>query len=150
MAKGSAVGPRQVLATLLTGALLCTTVSLRGAERAVMLGDVSAPGEHAKLEQPFRKIVASELGRLRLPSNGKRAYVLSASLVQMKTRRGAEVTCAVSATIREESGGSLKAVLRGRASVSQEGSVRQLQTEAMQAAVRSTLSGLGNVLSKVE
>jgi hypothetical protein len=100
----------------------------------------------------LRTMVSQAVGTLdgsQLP-RGARA-VLSVSLVRMNTHVGqsAAVTCAVSATLRDRSGGSLFAVLEGTASGEDEpGRLRALERATARAAVGSAIARVPEAMRK--
>lgn len=89
-----------------------------GAEtKKVDLGEVSAaPKADATAVPLLRQATEQELSALDLRS-AKKDAVLSISLVRLETE-GQRVTCVVSATLRTKSGGTIFAILEGRALVS--------------------------------
>jgi hypothetical protein len=77
--------------------------------------------------------------------------VLSVSLVRMNKRvdRSAAVTCAVSATLRDRSGGTLFAILEGTASGEDEpGRLRALERTTARAAVGSAIARVPEAMRK--
>lgn len=103
---------------VLSGLLLAGVASAE--TKKVSLGEVSvvsrADGPVAPL---LRTTAESELGALDL-THVKRDAVLSVSLVRLDTeQRGnaTSVTCVVSATLRTKTGGTIFAILEGRARV---------------------------------
>jgi hypothetical protein len=102
-----------VLGLLLAGSASAET-------KKVSLGEVSVvPHNDGTVAPLLRTTAESELGALDL-SHVKRDAVLSLSLVRLDTAQdgnGTSVTCVVSATLRTKSGGTIFAVLEGRARV---------------------------------
>lgn len=102
------------------GLLLASSASAE--TKRVSLGEVSvlprADGAAAPLLL-LRATAETELGALDL-THVKRDAVLSVSLVRLDTEQqagGTSVTCVVSATLRTRAGGTIFAVLEGRARV---------------------------------
>jgi hypothetical protein len=98
--------------------------------------DIDPASLRTMVSQAVRALDGSQLPR------GARA-VLSVSLVRMNTHVGqaAAVTCSVSATLRDRSGGSLFAVLEGTASGEDDPRrVRALERATARAAVGSAVA----------
>lgn len=117
----------------------------------VALGEVKVTRSDPSLERTFRGLVERELGEVDLSKvKGQDRFVLSASLVQMATRESsgqAETIAVVSATLRRARGGSIHAVIQGRAQATDRPSqVRSVERSAMRAAVRSALARLPEAL----
>ncbi len=117
----------------------------------VALGEVKVVRADPKLEQAFRGLVERELGEVDLSNvKAQDRFVLSASLTQMATRESsgqAETVAVVSATLRRARGGSIHAVINGRAQATDRPSkVRSVELSAMRAAVRSALGRLPEAL----
>jgi hypothetical protein len=117
----------------------------------VALGEVKVRKNDAQLERRFREVVASELAVLDLSSvKARDRYVLSAALVQMTSRAktdSAESVAVVSATLRRERGGTLTAIIAGRAqAVEGPSRLEAAEQSAMRAAVRSALTRLPEAL----
>lgn len=117
----------------------------------VALGEVKVVRSDPTLERAFRGLVEHELGEIDLSGvKAQDRYVLSAALVKMATResdRQAETVAVVSATLRRARGGSIHAVIQGRAQASdRSGKVRAVELSAMRAAVRSALGRLPEAL----
>ena len=137
-----------VLAALLSGG------SAQAASSKVVRVEVSASQAHQEpaLAHEFERVVRREVSRLSLaPGRKGRRYVLAATLVELKTQSRqdlATATCRVSFTVRDQRGGRMRAILRGRARASNAKSrAFRLRSEAMQAAVHSALSRLPSVLN---
>jgi hypothetical protein len=126
-------------------------VPAAAAERAVSLGEVSSRVVRADvdLESVLRSSIDAQLRDLdvrRIP--GGKHVVLSAALVRMETDLVTRsVTATVSVAMRTARGGSVFALLEGRARVGLE-SARSLATErrAIDAAVRAALERMPEAL----
>jgi hypothetical protein len=139
---------RRVFA-LLFGLTLGAGLSARAdaAASPVALGEVKVARSDPSLERTFRGMVERELGEVDLSQvKAPGRFVLSASLVQIATRESsgqAETLAVVSATLRRARGGSIHAVIQGRAQASDgRGKARSVELSAMRAAVRSALGRL--------
>lgn len=136
---------------LFVSALVLTSVPANAVAPTVQLGEVTTQVPRKDLPKAFLETVKSELGRLDLTNvETKEHYVLSASLVQMSTRSSegqAESTAVVSATLRRERGGDLRAMIRGRAQATDDSAKSSAaERSAMRAAVRSALRRLPEAL----
>jgi hypothetical protein len=110
--------------------------ALAGPAQAADVADIDAASLRAMVSQAVRTLDGSKLPR------GPRA-VLSVSLVRMNARvdHSAAVTCAVSATLRERTGGTVFAVLEGSASGEDEPRrLRVLERATVRAAVGSAVA----------
>jgi len=142
-------GRRLRLPSAAISAALCMLVSSTAAAPDTWRVEVSViPGQSGDTdESTFEQIVLREVSRLDIHrAHCPSSCVLSATLVKLRTRsRGSLVTasCSVSATVRERSSGSIRAVLRGRARAS-DGKVHAEQTRrvVMEAAVHGALTRL--------
>ncbi len=106
--------------------------------------DIDPAALRTMVSQAVRTLDGSKLPR------GAHA-VLSVSLVRMNTRidRSAAVTCAVSATLRDRSGGTLFAVLEGTASGEDEPHrLRALERATARAAVGSAVARVPEAMQK--
>jgi len=117
----------------------------------VALGEVKVVRSDPGLARKFRGLVEHELGEVDLSSvKAQDRFVLSASLVQMATRESsgqAETVAVVNATLRRARGGTIHAVIQGRAQASDRPSkVKSVELNAMRAAVRSALGRLPEAL----
>ncbi len=107
------------LASILSSAVMVSALLFApavGAETksAVRLGEVTAaPRADASAVPLLRQTTEAELGALDL-RGAKKDAVLSISLVRLETE-GQRVTCVVSATLRTKDGGTIFAILEGRA-----------------------------------
>ena len=116
-----------------------------GAQRPrIELGEVNVRvrRRERELSETLRTTLQQRLRDLELPpSRQPKHYILHASLVRLRTEKsGGEMstTCVVSATLRQAEGGTLHAILRGRATSA--GSRRDHNERiALKAAVRSVL-----------
>jgi hypothetical protein len=139
-----------VKSILFVSALVLTSLPANAVAPTVQLGEVTMQVPRKDLKA-FRETVKSELGRLDFSAVGnKEHYVLSAALVQMSTRSTdgqSESTAVVSATLRREKGGDLRAMIRGRAQATDDSAKSSAaERSAMQAAVRSALRRLPEAL----
>jgi hypothetical protein len=112
----------------------------------VTLGEISATDARPGLGERFRSIVKSEFSRLTLSRPATKPTIMSVALLKVEAGDGERVRCVVSATLRGERAGDLHAILRGEASVLG-GTVSTREQDAMRAAVRSTLSRLGEAVA---
>jgi hypothetical protein len=142
---------RSFLSLLALGAVGALGSHAKAGTSPVALGEVRVPKPDAVLKREFRRLVVRELGRLDL--EGVRSddrYVLSAALVQMTTEEDdgqAESTAVVSATLRRERGGTLHAMLEGRArAVDGPHRAKSAEHNAMRAAVRVALTRVPEAL----
>ena len=117
----------------------------------VARGEVKVARSDPTLERAFRGLVEHELGEVDLSKvKAQDRFVLSAALVQMATRESsgqAETVAVVSATLRRARGGSIHAIIQGRAQATDRPSqVKSVERSAMRAAVRSALARLPEAL----
>lgn len=127
--------------------LVLSSMPVSASTPTVALGEVTTQVPRNDLPRTFRETVKRELDRLDLSEISTRDhFVLSAALVQMSTRSTdgqSESTAVVSATLRRQRGGDLRAMIRGRAQATDEqGKPRVAERAAMRAAVRSALGRL--------
>jgi hypothetical protein len=142
-------GHRLRLLSAATSAALLMLVSSGAATPDTWRVEVSVtPGQSGETDaSTFEQIVLSEVSRLDIDeAHCPSSCVLSATLVKLKTQSSGNLvtaSCSVSATVRERSSGSIRAVLRGRARA-KDGKVRAKRTRevVMEAAVHSALSRL--------
>ncbi|MBK7581468.1 MAG: hypothetical protein IPI67_14820 [Myxococcales bacterium] len=137
--------------TLLFTALIAWGARADAGTSPVSLGEVKVVRSDPKLERAFRGLVERELGEVDLSNvRPSERFVLSAALVQMATRESSgqtETQVVVSATLRQARGGSIRAVIQGRAQATdQPNKVRAVELSAMRAAVRSALGRLPEAL----
>ena len=142
---------RSLLRASLVSALVCAGALAQASASPVALGEVKVKKNDAALARTFREVVTSELADLDLSSvKAHDRYVLSAALVQMTSREksdSAESYAVVSATLRRERGGTLTAVIGGRAqAVDRPSQVKAAERSAMRAAVRSALTRVPEAL----
>jgi hypothetical protein len=116
------------------------------ASAKVTLGEISATDARPGIGERFRSIVKSEFSRLTLTKPATKPTIMSVALLKVEAGEGERVRCVVSATLRGERAGDLHAILRGEASVLG-GTVSTREQDAMRAAVRSTLSRLGEAVA---
>jgi hypothetical protein len=117
----------------------------------VALGEVRVVRSDPTLERAFRGLVERELGQVDLSNvKAEDRFVLSANLVQMATRESsgqAETVAVVNATLRKARGGTIHAVIQGRAQATDRpNKVKAVELSAMRAAVRSALGRLPEAL----
>jgi hypothetical protein len=109
--------------------------------------EVSTPAapDEPNVAREFSQVVHRELGQMKLPGDA-RGYILSAALTQFETRseqRTVEAQAAVSLTLRDKQGGTIRAILSGRAkTIDSREERRRAQQVAMGAALRSALKRL--------
>ncbi len=138
---------------LCVGAALFAPPALakRRRPRAVKVAEVRSrvKRRNRDVKRTLRQLLERELSKLDIAPSER--YLLSARLVTLRTRRKtkySETRCVVRATLRRERGGVLLAAISGRASARERApQVAELETSAMQAAVRSALSGLDKALT---
>ncbi|MFO0570502.1 MAG: hypothetical protein U0263_32975 [Polyangiaceae bacterium] len=149
------IGPwrsRSSLAVWLSSvAIVAFAASADAAASPVALGEVKVVRSDPGLERQFRGLVVHELDEVDLSKvKASDRFVLSASLVQMNTRENAgqaESLAVVSATLRRARGGSIHAIIQGRAQASDRPTnVKAVELNAMRAAVRSALGRLPEAL----
>ncbi len=109
---------------IITAAAVWTGPHVAAAATArVSLGEVSTRvvRPDVDLGAVLRAAIQSELNDLSPATSGEKGpYVLSAALVRMETDAG-RVSCVVSATIRTARGGTMLAIVEGRARVESQG-----------------------------
>lgn len=143
---------RRLFAALFGMAVLCGFGAQADAGSSpVALGEVRVTRSDPNLERAFRGLVEHELGEVDLSKvKAQDRFVLSAALVKMATRESSNQTesvAVVSATLRRARGGSIHAVIQGRAQASDRPSqVKSVELNAMRAAVRSALARLPEAL----
>jgi hypothetical protein len=137
---------RKKLAKGLLGAgvlvALTATTPLYAVAPSVALGEVSTRVVRADVDlgAVLRAAVLEQLETLDAPrGGGKGPVILSAALVRMETD-GGRVTCVVSATLRTARGGTMIAIVEGRAGVETEAPITlPLVRQAVQAAVHAAI-----------
>jgi hypothetical protein len=99
-------------------AALTASAPLWGAVPRVALGEVSTRivRSDVDLSEVLRRAVEEQLATLETPHAERGPLIMSAALVRMESD-GAKVTCVVSATLRTARGGTMLAVVEGRAGV---------------------------------
>lgn len=144
---------RRWLACSLAGVVLVLAGTASAAERKVALGEVSAgvaPGALA-LRAMVRGAAEAELDRLD-PSLAakKEGAILSLSVVRMDSHadaKSAAATCIVSATLRTRRGGTVFAILEGRASAENDASKKSsVEASAVRAAVHGAMLHIPDAL----
>ncbi|MEZ4375710.1 MAG: hypothetical protein R3B07_33175 [Polyangiaceae bacterium] len=127
------------------------TSSASAATRVVALGEVESKVRRDErwLQRELKKALKAELGRMEVPKGAREQYVLSVNLTQLftKQREGrdpkhgeAESTAVISAVLRKRKGGTLHAILRGKATaVDSHVDAREIELSALQGAVHSAL-----------
>jgi len=107
-----------------------------------------AGGQSEATSRPeFERVVKSQIAELKPKALRCRSTcVISATLVSLELQRRDEqvvAACSVSAAVRDQRSGSIRAVMRGRARASdQQTRAERTRVAAMEAAVHSALSGL--------
>ena len=147
---------RRLLSVLgCSAALVALPAASYAARQRVRLGRTRVRAVRRKpgLSELFRRTVRKELARIRLsPDQLGENHVLSATLVELKVRtRGgrSESVAQVSATLRGERSGDLKAVLRGNARVADSrAATLRGGRPLLRAAVRGALKNLPQALRR--
>jgi hypothetical protein len=122
------------------------------AEKKVAIGEVSTNvvRSDVDLSALLRSTIELELAGLDLSGvDRKDATILSVSLVRMDTvpsAHGPSTTCVVSATLRTKKGGTVFAILEGRAHAENGASQQNAEANAMQGAVRGAIVRLPEAL----
>jgi hypothetical protein len=123
-------------------ALTATTGPLLAAAPRVSLGEVSTRVVRADVDlgEVLRAAVLEQLETLVAPrGEGRGPVVLSAALVRMEVD-GGRVTCVVSATLRTARGGTMIAIVEGRAGLETEAPLTlPLVRQAVEAATRAAI-----------
>jgi hypothetical protein len=123
---------------------IATAASWARAEerRPVVIGEVATRVTRPRLDLrgALRRALDRELATLDAGEiRASKRFVLSASLVKLEARRSPSgVECAVSAVLREERSGAIRAVITGRAEA--EGDAAEL--DAIEAAVRAAVASV--------
>jgi hypothetical protein len=125
------------------------TSSVRAEDRRpVVIGEVGTQVTRPRLDLPkaLRRALERELAVLDAGMKGSpKRFVLSASLVKLEPRKSAPgVGCTVSAVLREQRSGAIRAIITGRAEAEFEGDEAELG--ALDAAVRSAVSSVSAAL----
>ena len=132
---------------VLLGLLVSGTASAE--TKKVSLGEVSVVPRADGTVAPFLRTTAeSELGALDL-THVRRDAVLSVSLVRLDTEQqanGTSVTCVVSATLRTKTGGTIFAILEGRARV--DSSSDAAKRQSLQSAVHGAMTRIPEALKR--
>jgi hypothetical protein len=126
-------------------ALLAVTSSARSDDaKRVVIGEVATRVPRAKIVWPkaLRRALERELAALDVVAQGSaKQFVLSASLVKLEARKtGPGVACTVSAVLREQKSGAIRAVITGRAEAEFEGEDAELG--AIEGAVRGAVASV--------
>jgi hypothetical protein len=145
-----ATGLAMRCATIIAACLLCAG-SARASSGLRVEVSAKPPQVPPRTTTAFERLVRQEVDRLGIDGEHQSgSYVLSAKLVELKTQSDARLAtsvCAVSATLRHEQDGAIRAVLRGRARASNTKSRADwTRMAAMEGAVRSALSRLEEAL----
>src|SRR5689334_10693163 len=132
-------------AVCLALALFAWAPSVRADDaRPVVIGEVGTRVTRARLDLPraLRRALERELANLEVSSKGpSKRFVLSASIVKLEGRKAAPgVECTVSAVLREQRSGAIRAILTGRAEAEFDGEEAELG--ALAAAVRGAVSSV--------
>jgi hypothetical protein len=106
----------------------------------------TVPGARAttRLHEAIRRQLKTVSGVREAPRTRAR-YILEGSVTRLERRRaqgGTEVKCEVSLLLSEKTGGSVRALLDGRAGATGEGPTERLESAALQGAVRGALRRL--------
>jgi hypothetical protein len=112
--------------------------------RVVVIGEVGTRVTRARLDLPkaLRRALERELATLDVRAAGSsKRFVLSASLVKLEGRKASPgVDCAVSAVLREQRSGAIRAIITGRAAAEFEGDEAELG--AIDAAVHGAVASV--------
>jgi hypothetical protein len=139
------------LALVLGLFVLVTPLSVGGAERAILLGEVRANASSGAFVPELRRVLDLELGRT-LARAPRERYVLSATLVRLdaeRSERSVRATAAVSLVLRREKGQILHAILSGRATAEESGAdLDGARGTALHAAVESALRRLPEAVAR--
>jgi len=143
------------------GALVCVSVCSVFVEAqatgdsapAIAIGETAVAAGDSQLSAALSAAMASELERrsdVRLARGRRDArYVMRGSVVQLEERNvsdGLEVRCAVSIVVADAHGGSVRALLFGRAGARGVDDRERLTRAALYAAVRGALRAVGQHL----
>jgi hypothetical protein len=139
------IGVRLVVSTI---ALVAATVVLPAEAKApaVTIGKVTTEAaSKPELQPELKTAIEKEVAQLDL-SNAKQTYVLSAALVTLETVKESdrvESTCVITAELSKKGEGTIRAVLRGKAKVTDaKDAVQEAERTALRAAARSTVKRL--------
>jgi len=132
-------------AVCLALALITSVSTARGENaKAVVIGEVGTRVTRARLDLPkaLRRALERELATLDVGAKASsKRFVLSASLVKLEARKTAPgVACTVSAVLREQGSGAIRAIITGKAEAEFDGDEAELG--AVDAAVRGAVSSV--------
>lgn len=120
---------------------------------AIAVGEMAATAGGPRAATALESAIETELASrhdLRLAPDARRArYVVRGSVVQLERRQvsdGLEVRCEVSLIVADARGGSVRAMLSGRAGARGVDDADRLARAALEAAVRGALRPLGTQL----
>ncbi len=141
----------RVPALALVAAVLLSVAPASSHEALLALGEVRALGpQESRQLTLFRSVVEESFKTLELPRPGDGgSYVLSATLAHFQSVRRRDshtTTCVVTATLRDRKAGSLRALLKGSAKMHESGPTPDGNRLTMEAAVRSALSHVQEVI----
>lgn len=141
------------LALVLSSCVFVSAHAAGDAPAAVAIGEVAAPVGGPRFARALGAAIERSLadrGDVRLASDPRRArYVLRGSVVQLErvaVNDGVEVRCAVSLIVADARGGTVRALLSGRAGARGVDDPERLARAALEAAVRGALRPLGTHL----
>src|SRR5262245_12316590 len=118
-------------AVCLALALVASASSARGEDaKPVVIGEVGTRVTRSRfdLRKALRRALERELAALDVRAKGSsKRFVLSASVVKLEARKTAPgVECAVSAVLREQRSGAIRAIITGRAEAELDGDEAEL------------------------
>lgn len=131
------------VAGLLAAAVLLGSAPAPATQVPVFLGAIGVGRAKPEVKGELRSFLRAELAATdftRVKSNER--YVLAANLVQLdldsvQDSKALRATCVVSVTLTRESGGTLYALIHGKATA--EGTGQSIQSDALRAAVHSAM-----------
>ncbi len=124
--------------------------------RALRVGEVRVQadaGNASAASQALRRELSQLLSRelKAVHSSGPQTYVLSAALLELRSRkrgRQFETSCVVSGVLRDADGGTIRALLKGKARVHDQGELDPASRRlALEAATRRLISGVPGALA---
>lgn len=123
------------------------------AHTAIAIGDFASLAGHAgtdnELELAIRSALASHPQVTVSPDASHARFIVTGSLVEMShrvlTQGESEVRCRVSIVVADARGGSVRAMLEGRAGVRGGGTEAAMRRSAMRGAVASALRSIAQV-----
>ncbi|MEN9578812.1 MAG: hypothetical protein RJA70_1821 [Pseudomonadota bacterium] len=151
----------QILALLLLNlAFLPRTSRAQAGAAFVSLGEISVSsqaegGRPTLVKQTFEQVIVAEfrqLERSQVRSSSQRSFVLATTLLELRTLRSGkniETSCVVSAILRDADGGAIQSILKGAASVHDEGSYDPASARiALAAAIRGVMTRVSQAVTQ--